>query len=153
MKYFKIGYQNILIPKTPTFKEQTDNSLLDYQLRVYLHAEGGDLQRSAAVFNIVDGSFFRIGPVVQLRMNAPYLILERPLSFTANYSYLPAISGNPANDHLLSLDLTLGLMPINPPGSTSLQRKLSINFNYTEGGLDFTKQEVQRFTLGLSVLF
>jgi hypothetical protein len=152
-KYFKIGYQNILIHKTPQFKEETDNSFLDYQLRFYLHAEGGDLQRSAAVFNTVDGSFFRMGPATQLRVNAPRLVFDRPLSFTATYSYLPAISGNPANDHLLTLDLTLGLIRLNPPSSTSLQQKLSLNANYTDGGLDFTKQEVRQFTLGLSVLF
>jgi len=152
-KYFKIGYQNILIPKTPEFKEQTDNSLLDYQLRVYLHAEAGDLQRSAAVFNTVDGGFFRVGPTAQLRINAPRLVFGKSLSFTGTYSYLPAISGNSEHDQLLTLDLTLGLMALNPPSDTSLQRKLSLNLGYIDGGLDFTKQNVRQYTLGLSVLY
>jgi hypothetical protein len=152
-KYLKIGYENILIPKTPLLKGQTDNSLLDYQLRVYLHTEGGSLEDSGATFNTVDGSFFRIGPAVQLRVNAPYLVFGKPLSFTGTYSYLPAIAGTSQHDRLLNLNLTLGLLPMNPPGDTSLQQKLSLNFGYIEGGLDFTKQDIRQFTLGLSVLY
>jgi hypothetical protein len=69
-KYSKIGYRNVLLPKTPELKDQTDNSLLDYQLRVYLHAEGGNLQDSGATFNTVNGPFYRMGPAMQLRVDS-----------------------------------------------------------------------------------
>jgi hypothetical protein len=151
--YLKIGYKNILIPKTPALKDQSDNSLLDYQLRVYLHTEGGSLEDAGTTFNTVNGSFLRIGPEVQLRVNAPKLVFDRPLSFTGSYSYLPAITGTSQHDSLLTLNLTLGLLPVNPPGDTSLQQKISLNLGYTEGGLDFTKQKVRQYTLGLSVLY
>jgi hypothetical protein len=152
-QYLKIGYRNVVIRKTPQLKDQTDNSYLDYQLRVYLHAEGGDLQRSAALFNTVDGTFFRTGPTAQLRVNAPRFVFGKSLSFTGTYSYLPAITGNSDHDELLTLDVTLGLIPLNPAGDLGLQQKISLNFNYTEGGLDFSKQDVRQFTVGLSVLY
>ena len=151
-RFFKLGYKNILWPLTPG-TDQTDNSLLDYQFRVYLHMEGGDLQRAAALFNTVDGSFLRAGPAMQLRINAPHLVFGRSLSFTGGYSYFPAISGNPDHNKLLTLDLTLGLVSLNPPGDTSLQRKISLNFDYTDGGLDFTKQDVRLWAIGLSILY
>jgi hypothetical protein len=34
-----------------------------------------------------------------------------------------------------------------------LRQKILLTADYTRGGLDFTKQEVDTFTLGLSVLF
>jgi hypothetical protein len=43
-KYLSLGYQNILIHRKPDLKDKSDNSWLDYQLRVYLHVEGGNLQ-------------------------------------------------------------------------------------------------------------
>ena len=160
-RYFKIGYKNILIPYVSGKPDPTnisrpdpnDISLLDYQLRLYAHAEGGNLQRSGSTLNTTTGTFYRVGPTAQLRVNAPHAVFDHPLSFTGTYEYLPSIEGPTDKSYLLTLDLTLGLIPSNPPNSTALQQKLSLNFNYTDGALDFTKQEVKKFTIGLSVLY
>ena len=160
-RYFKIGYKNILIhyvsgkpdPTNISRPDSNDISLLDYQLRLYAHAEGGDLQRSGSTFNTTTGTFFRVGPTAQLRVNAPHAVFDHPLSFTGTYEYLPSIEGPTNKNYLLTLDLTLGLIPLNPPNSTALQQKLSLNFDYTDGALDFTKQAVKKFTIGLSILY
>lgn len=160
-RYFKIGYRNILIPFVSGKPDPTnisrpdpnDNSLLDYQLRLYAHAEGGDLQRSGSTLTTTTGTFFRVGPAAQLRVNAPHAVFNHPLSFTGSYEYLPSIEGVSDKNYLLTLDLTLGLIPLNPANSTALQQKLSLNFDFTDGALDFTKQEVKKFTVGLSILY
>jgi hypothetical protein len=145
--YFKIGFKNVLLSKKPELGgDETDNSRLDYQLRVWLHTEGGDLQRAGTKWNVVTGSFERIGPTMQLRLNAPKV--WRGVSVTALYSYIPALNGPDDHNTLLKLDgtITLSSDPVS-------RQKVSLNANYTMGGLDFTKQEVDTFTLGLSVLF
>jgi hypothetical protein len=144
--YFALGYRNVLLSKEPDLADETDNSRLDYQLRAWLHLEGGDLQQAGTSWNVVKGSFFRLGPVVQMRANAP--TVGKGLSFTALYSYLPSVTGTTQHDSLLKLDLTLALYT-NP----ALKQKVSLNADYTRGGLDFTKQDVDSFTLSLAVLF
>jgi hypothetical protein len=143
---YKIGYQNTLIHKEPLKEDASDQSLLDYQVRVWMHMEGGDIQDVGKAFAAVTESFFRIGPTVQLRLNAP--TVWKGASFTALYSYLPSLSGLKGHDSLLRLDWTLTLVT-----DTTLHEKISLNANYTRGGLNFTKQDVDTFTLGLSVLF
>jgi hypothetical protein len=144
--YFKIGYKNILIKKEPDSPEQTDDSVLDYQIRAWLHIEGGDLERVGTQWNAVKGSFERMGPELQLRINAPTLF--RGASFTAAYSYLPSLQGPKGRDSLVKLDLTFPLYT-----DAELQQKISLNFDYSRGNLDFTKQDVNTFTAGLSVLY
>ena len=144
--HFALGYQNVLLSKEPDLADQTDNSRLDYQVRAWLHLEGGDLQRAGTNWNVVGGSFFRLGPAVQLRANAP--TVWKGLSFTGLYSFLPSISGPSRHESLLKLDLTLALYT-----DPVLKQKVSLNADYTRGGLDFTKQDVDSFILGLSVLF
>jgi hypothetical protein len=146
VKYCKIGYPNILISKAPELPGQTDQSLFDYQLRVWLHAEGGDIERTGTQWNVVKGSFERIGPEIQLRINAPQIL--RGISFTGLYEYLPTWQGPGGHDSLVKLDLTFGLFS-NP----ALGEKISLNFDYTCGGLDLTKQNVNSFTAGLSFLY
>jgi hypothetical protein len=143
---YKIGYRNTLIHKEPLNEDGSDQSLLDYQLRLWVHMEGGDIQDVGKAFASVPGSFFRVGPTIQLRANAP--TMWKGLSFTGLYSYLPSISGPGGHESLLQLDLTLALY-----SDPVLNQKVSLNANYTRGGLNFTKQEVDSFTLGLSVLF
>lgn len=147
--YFKLGYQNILIRKVPDTPEQTDQSVLDYQLRVWLHIEGGDLERVGSQWTAIKGSFERMGPEVQLRMNAPTLFrgISGP-SFTAAYSYLPSLQGPKGKNSLVKLDLTVPLY-----SDAELKQKISLNFDYTRGNLDFTKEDVNTFTAGLSVLY
>jgi hypothetical protein len=144
--FYKIGYRNTLIPKAPLKEDGSDQSLLDYQLRLWLHVEGGDIQDVGKAFATVPGSFFRLGPTAQLRVNAPEL--WNGMSFSALYSYLPAQSGPTGRDSLLKLDWTLVLI-----SDPTQHEKVSLNANYTRGGLNFTKQTVDTFTLGLSVLY
>ena len=146
VKYCKIGYPNILIPKVPELPLQTDQSLLDYQLRVWLHAEGGDIERAGTQWQVVKGSFERVGPEIQLRANAPGLL--RGVSFTGLFAYVPTLQGPGGHDSLFKLDLTFALYS-NP----ALGEKISLNFDYTYGGLDLTKQKVDSFTAGLSFLY
>jgi hypothetical protein len=144
--YFKIGFKNVLLSKRAELADGTDDSFLDYQCRVWLRSEGGDLQRAGTKWNVVEGSFVRAGPAMQFRLNAP--TIWKGLSFTALYSYLPTFDGPDDHSMLLKLDgtITLSSDPVS-------RQKISLNANYTRGGLDFTKQEVETFTLGLSVLF
>ena len=86
-----IGYRNILIQREPSNEDLSDDSLLDWQVRTWVHFEGGDLQRNGAKWETVDGSFSRIGPVVQGVINFPRLL--RGFSINGQYSYLATISG------------------------------------------------------------
>jgi hypothetical protein len=146
--YAKIGFRNVLVHKKPELEDQTDDSLWDYQLRVYLHTEGGDLQRAGTNWNVVEGSFFRLGPTAQLRMNAPRLMFGHAVSLTGLYGYTPAVNGPKGHDSLLKLDLNISIVE-----DPELNRKISLHANYTKGGLDLTKQDVDQFTVGLGVLF
>jgi hypothetical protein len=146
--YAKIGFKNVLIAKKAELEDQTDDSLLDYQLRLYLHMEGGDLQRAGSKWNVINGSFFRLGPTVQLRMNAPRLMFGHPVSFTGLYSYLSPVDGPTGNNSFVNLDVNVSLVD-----DPELNRKISLHAGFTRGGLDLTKKDVRQFTLGLSVLF
>jgi hypothetical protein len=147
---YKIGFKNILLYKSPLLEDSSDQSVLDYQVRLWTHMEGGDIQDTGKGFAATPGSFFRIGPVAQLRVNSffPVPLLSKGLSFTAQYSYLPAIDGPKGHDYLLNLAAALTIRE-----DKANHQKLSITASYTDGGLNFTKQNVDTFTLGLSVLF
>lgn len=147
-RYLKIGYKNILIPKKPELEDQSDNSLLDYQLRMYLHVEGGDLQETAGKWNVVTGSFLRLGPALQLRINAPKLVFGHALGITAFYSYLPAITGTDEHESLFQLDLSVAIFE-----NVVTHQKVTFTASYAKGGLDFTKTDVDLVTVGLGVLF
>lgn len=143
---FKIGYRNTLLRKEPLLEDGSDQSRLDYQLRVWLHVEGGDIQDVGTSFAPVRGSFFRLGPTAQLRINFP--TLYKGFSVTAQYTYLPGIVGPADHASLFSINATLAIL-----ADKAQHEKVSLNAGYTNGGLDFTKQNVDTFTLGLSALF
>lgn len=141
-----LGERNIVWPKKPVAKDGSDQSLLDYQLRVWLHMEGGDIQDVGKTWNAVKGNFFRLGPVVQLRINLPQLY--KGFSISGQLSDLPAIYGPSEHESLLKLSAALTLYKDKETG-----RKVSATAEYVNGGLDFTKQQVETFTLGLGVIF
>jgi hypothetical protein len=141
-----LGERNILWPRKPVSKEGGDQSLLDYQLRVWLHTEGGDIQDNGKTWNAVEGSFFRLGPVVQLRINFPQLY--KGFSITGQYSHLSALEGSDQHESLWKLSAALTLYKDKETG-----RKVSLTTDYINGGLDFTKQEVETLTFGLSVIY
>jgi hypothetical protein len=147
---YKIGFKNILWFKAPLLEDSSDQSILDYQVRIWMHLEGGDIQDTGKSFAATPGDFFRVGPVAQLRINSffPVPILSKGLSFTAQYSYLPTIHGLKGHDYLLNLTAALTIL-----ADKAYHEKLSLTGSYTNGGLNFTKQNVDTFTLGLSVLF
>jgi hypothetical protein len=144
----KLGYSNILIPKGPLNDNGDDRAVWDYQVRVWLHAEGGEVESLGKTWAATPDSFFRLGPSVQLRMNWHKLLLGRDVSLTAKYSYLAAVSGPDLHNSLYSIDATWVLLQ-----DDEMRRKVTLNVNYTNGGLDFTKEDVDQLTVTLGVLF
>ncbi len=146
--HFAIGYRKVLFPKVPLKKDGSDSSLLDYQLRIWLHTEGGNIQSAGPAWSPVEGSFFRLGPVVQFQLEAPKLLFGHSVSITTLYSYLAAISGPDDHESYFRGTLTYNLLR-----DPELNHKVTLNANYQRGGLNFTKQEVDTFTIGLGVLY
>ncbi|MEZ0275563.1 MAG: hypothetical protein ACAH88_11725 [Roseimicrobium sp.] len=143
---YKIGYKNTLLGKAPLLEDGGDQSLLDYQLRLWLHMEGGDIQNAGKSWVAATDTFFRLGPTAQLRFNMPKL--WRGFSITAQYGYMATVEGPDEHNELFKLDATLTLL-----SDKELRRKVSLNAGYTKGGLNFTKQDVDVLTLGMSILF
>jgi len=145
---FPIGFKKILIPKAPLLEEESDQSLLEYQLRGWLHLEGGDVQDNGKSWDPTKGSFFRLGPTVQLQIRAPKLILGKDFSVTALYSYLAAQSGSEEHRSFFKVSGVLDLVK-----DDLLNHKISLTAEYQKGGLNFTKEDVDTLTLGLGVLY
>ena len=143
-----VGYKKIILTKYPIKPDGSDIASLECQLRVWLHMEGGDVQDTGPAWTTTQGSFFRLGPTVQFSLTAPALPGDRALSLTTLYTYLPAISGSTSHDWFFRSTLAYDLFR-----DTELNHKFSITADYQRGGLTFTKQEVDQFTLGLGVLF
>jgi hypothetical protein len=141
-----LGYKSILVPKRPVLEEETDNSLVELQLRAWLHGEFGDVQRNSTKWEAVTGDFFRLGPTVQAQLNFPEA--WRGLSFTAKYTYLRPFSGPDYHNNYLKLNTTLTLSE-----TKALGQKVSLTFEYIKGSLIFTKQYVETTTAGLSVVY
>ena len=146
--YFPLGYRQILKRKSPLYEDGSDVSALDYQLRAWLRVEGGDVQRAGASWNPVEGDFLRLGPSVQLRVNAPRLLVGRDVSLTALYSRLYAQEGPKDHGSYFKATAAWNLYKNEYNGS-----RISLNVNYQKGDLDFTKDEVDSLTVGLGFLF
>jgi hypothetical protein len=147
-KDLNLGYRTRLWKKSPVLADGSDDALLDAQLRVWVHVEGGNVQDASASWLASDESFFRLGPTVQLQLRAPAMPGGRALSLTALYSYLAAISGPSEHASYLQTTLSYDLFR-----DKELNHKVSLNAGYEYGGLNFTKQDADTFTLGLGVLF
>ena len=147
-KPFPLGYRKILLTKYPIKSDGSDISSLECQLRFWLHMEGGDVQDAGPAWTTAQGSFFRLGPTAQFSLKAPALPGDRTFSLTILYTYLPAISGSTSHDWFFRSTLAYDLFR-----DAELNHKIAITADYQRGGLTFTKQEVDQFTLGLSVLF
>jgi hypothetical protein len=143
-----LGYRTILVRKYPIRADDTDISVLEGQLRAWLHTEGGDIQDTGSAWAPVTGSFFRLGPTVQLQLSMPWLPGDRALSFTALYSYLATVSGSNSRPSYFRATFSYDLFR-----DLELNHKVSLSASYEKGGLNFTKQQVDTFTLGLGVLF
>ena len=141
-------YRKIIIRKNPLKADGSDISLLEYQLRVWLHMEGGDVQDAGAAWTNTHGTFFRLGPTAELKIQMPALPGGRALSLTTLYSYLAAVSG--PHDHPWYFKSTLAYDLFR---NTELNHKVALTASYERGGLNFTKQVVDTFTIGLGVLY
>lgn len=150
-RHFGLGYRTVLLPKQPENVEQTDYSRLDLQLRGWWQLEGGKIQRVGAKWNAVEGEFLRHGPAAQLRINAPTLF--RGVSLTGTYSHFTTKKGLNTHDDLLKLSLSFTLLQEVSVNPIVPSPKISLTADYLQGGLDFTKQEVETTTVGLSLLF
>jgi len=100
-----LGYKKVLIKKV-TEKDPSDWSALDFQVRAWLHIEGGDVQDNGKSWDSTKGEFFRLGPTLQLQLNAPRVVWGRDASLTALYSYLPAITGSDQHQSYFKLSST-----------------------------------------------
>jgi hypothetical protein len=143
-----LGYRTVLIKKIPAQADKSDNSIIEMQLRAWLHMEGGDIQDTGKAWTGTKGSFFRMGPTVQLQLAMPSLPGGRELSLTTVYSYLAAISGSNSHPSYFRSTLSYDLFK-----DKELNQKVAINASYEWGGLNFTKQQVDTFTIGFGVLF
>lgn len=93
-------------------------------------------------------SFFRVGPTVQLQLNFPKLAFGKSFSITSLYTYLPVVSGPTKHDYYFRLAGTWTLYE-----DPEINHKISISAEYQRGGLNFSKEEVDQFLVGFSVLF
>lgn len=144
-----LGYRTILLEKeAPVRADGSDISILEGQLRTWLHMEGGDIEDTGPAWKAVKGSFFRLGPTVQLQLSMPSLPGDRALSLTAVYSYLASVEGSDDRSNYFRASLSYDLFR-----NVEFNHKVSLSASYEKGGLNFTKQKVDTFTLGLGVLF
>jgi hypothetical protein len=141
-----LGYRNILFEREPRKEDGTDDSLVDWQVRTWLHLEGGDLQRNDAKWETVNGGFFRMGPTVQGVINFPRFI--RGFSINGQYSYLEPISGPKDHRDYWKVGGSLTLYQ-NP----TLKQKVSLTADYQKGGLTLSKQPVDIVTVGLGITY
>jgi hypothetical protein len=146
--YFPLAYKKVLLRKQTIKDDRSDWSRLEYVLRTWVHVEGGDVQDNGKSWDPTKGAFFRVGPTVQLQLNAPRLLLGKDASLTALYSYLPAISGNDQHESYFKVSGAYDLVK-----DDVLNHKIAITLQYERGGLNFTKEDVDLFTIGLGVLF
>jgi len=145
---FPLGYKHIAIRKVPELEGQTDNSVLDWQVRFWLHTEGGEVQNAGKSWDPALGSFFRLGPAIQGQLNAPRLVFGKDFSITAQYSYLEAISGSNLHNSFYKISAVLDLFK-----DESTNRKVSLTGEYQRGGLNLTKEDVDSVTVGIGFLY
>lgn len=154
------GFTKIVLHKKPLLDDGSDQSRLEYQLRAWLHAEGGDVQDNAKSWDPTTGSFFRLGPTAQLQIRAPKQTLAPPestvlssifgneWSVTTMYSYLARVSGSNRHNSFLTVSGVYNLV-----SDDITNHKIGLTLQYQKGGLNLTKEDVDTITLGLSVLY
>jgi hypothetical protein len=124
------------------------NSALVLQVRAWFHLEGGDIQQSGTNWNVVKGSFLRMGPEVRGQMTFPGAY---NLAISGEYDFIPTVSGHSGENSLYKLGLSVPLTFLSNVSSKS--PPISLAVNYTKGGLVLNKQPVNALTVGISILF
>jgi hypothetical protein len=143
---FAIGYLEPFNPnKTFTTLDEVQK-YPSYQIRVWLHGEGGIFDRSGLNNLPQDDYFFRLGPAVQLKLVFPNFL--NGLTLKGEYHFLPSLNGSHGRDNYLTTSAELAIWK-----DPDLNRQVSVKLAYQNGGLDYTKQEVNNLTLGLGISF
>jgi hypothetical protein len=145
---FPLGYKKVLIQRDPNPGDPAGWSALDFQLRAWLHLEGGRAHDNVKTWDIAKGPFFRLGPTIQFQLNAPKMAFGRDASLTAVYSFIPAVKGTHEHESYLKLTAVYDLVK-----DDTHNRKISMNLQYEKGGLNFTKDDVDSVTVGLGILY
>jgi hypothetical protein len=143
-------YDNTIPSSTDCSAPQISPSVCDVSLRAWLHMEGGDVQDNGTTWDSTKGGFFRMGPAVQFQLNFPQnrLLGGKDFSLNALYSYLPALDGSAAHESYVQISSVLDLY-----NDALNNRKIGIISQYQYGGLNFTNEYVNLFTIGLGVKF
>jgi hypothetical protein len=143
-KFLGVGYEidkhgDVTNPKDIDFS---------YQLRGWLHAEGGVLQHEGFNQTTPQGDFFRLGPEAQLKLMFPKLLLKG-VTLQAEIHYLAPLTGAKGrNPYYFTTSAEVAILK-NP----ELNQQLGFKISYEDGSLDFTKQNVDDFKFSLSLSF
>jgi hypothetical protein len=143
-KFLGVGYEidkhgDVTNPKDIDFS---------YQLRGWLHAEGGVLQHEGLNQTTPQGDFFRLGPEAQLKLMFPKLLLKG-VTLQAEIHYLAPLTGaRGRNPYYFTTSAEVAILK-NP----ELNQQLGFKVSYEDGSLDFTKQNVDDFKFSLSLSF
>ena len=132
-----------------------DPNLAHFQVRAWMHGEYGTVESSSKQVGLARDRFFRVGPILALKIEVPkFPVIGKQFSLNVEYHYLPTLSGSGDHDSLLKIggELTLIDGKEGKEGKEGGPR-ITLKADYTKGGLDLTKQDVDTFTLGLGVLF
>jgi hypothetical protein len=132
---------------------------IGYQLRTWLHLEGGVFEHQASKSLVPEGDFFRMGPVIQATIFLPRLLYG--VSLTAEYDFLPSVFGPVGRTYYFTTGAEFTLWPKNDRSpyekddrdSIAKLQKVSLKVSYENGGLDFTKQLVDDLKVGLGITF
>lgn len=128
------------------------NSNLHYHLRTYVHGEFGEVEDTGGNADLVEGSFFRLGPVAKFELVPSGLARalgkkQDGIKFYTSYSFLPTVSGNDnGHDFLFSAGLDWSLLEKD-------DQSVSLKVLFEKGGMEITKEEVETLTVGLGVTF
>ncbi|TLD71470.1 hypothetical protein FEM03_08060 [Phragmitibacter flavus] len=146
---FAIGYRTSLIDRdTNTAGEAPDyskNSWLAYQSRLYLKGSVGSVTDSASLPEVNEGSFFRLGPVLELKLD-PFF--HEKLSINFSYRYFFTIEGSDQNNSLLETGVEWMLF-----GSKEEGKSVSLKASYIQGGIDLTQQDTETLLLGFGITY
>jgi hypothetical protein len=118
--------------------------IFGYQVRSWLHVEGGSYEHQAPDAEIPLGDFTRIGPAIQLTLLSP----KYGVTLKGEYHYLSTIYGPKGRNYYLNTSLEVALWQ-----NVKLNQQTSLKISYEDGGLDFTKQEVNNVKIGIGISF
>jgi hypothetical protein len=118
-----------------------ENAVLEFNWRGRLHSEFG---RHTASSGMEDNGFFRVGPVLALKLDPFFL---QRLTASMDYGYLVGVSGSPANSHHLFAKVGLILDP------TPETDHLTVNATYEDGDTPLVQNRVRTFLISVGIKY